>query len=193
MSNTKTILLIADLQAIYRFDFFNKNVEVIRSSSQIKRVALFFALTLLVFICIYVVCEISMLLAVRNYKKYSKQVFDDMPIAEQNEQVINYKPIRFIQDKLLGFFKKVAVTLAVFMDIAFLVYISATTNWGTNPFLAVIICLSCILGCVLLSIAAIAFVVWLSCKIRSIISDHKEPDIAKVRVRKIAGGKRDDQ
>jgi len=125
-----------------------------------------------------------------NYKKYSKQVFNDMPIAKQDEQVITYKPIRFVREKLLSVFSKIAITLAVFAYIVFLFYISTTNNWDMNPFLNATIC---ILGGVLASIVAIALIAWLSYKIRSMISDHKEPDIAKVRVRKIEGGNRDDQ
>ena len=183
--------------AIYRSDFLNTIVEPLRNASPTKSAlilsALFFALALLVFICIYVVRGILMLLGkdkLSNYKKYSKQVFNDMPITTQDEQVITYKPIRFIRDKLLSVFSKIAITLAVFAYIVFLFYICTTNNWDMNPFLNATIC---VLGGVLLSIAAIALIVWLSYKIRSMISDHKEPDIAKVRVRKIEGGNRDDQ
>lgn len=183
--------------AIYRSDFLNAIVEPLRNASPTRRAlflsALVFALALLVFICIYVVRGLLMLLGkdkLSNYKKYSKQVFNDMPITKQDEQIITYKPIRFIRDKLLGVFSKIAITLAVFAYIVFLFYISTTNNWDMNPFLNATIC---ILGGVLASIVAFALIVWLSYKIRSIISDHKEPDIAIVRVRKIEGGKRDDQ
>ena len=183
--------------AIYRSDFLNTIVEPLRNASPTKRAlflsALVFALALLVFVCIYVVRGILMLLGkdkLSNYKKYSKQVFNAMPIQKQDEQTITYNPIRFIRDKLLSVFSKIAITLAVFAYIVFLFYLSTTNNWDMNPFLNATIC---ILGGILLSIAAIALIVWLSYKIRSMISDHKEPDIAKVRIRKIEGGNRDDQ
>ena len=183
--------------AIYRSDFLNTIVEPLRNASPTKKAlflsALVFTLALLVIVCIYVVRGILMLLGkdkLSNYKKYSKQVFNDMPIAKQDEQVITYKPIRFVREKLLSVFSKIAITLAVFAYIVFLFYISTTNNWDMNPFLNATIC---ILGGVLASIVAIALIAWLSYKIRSMISDHKEPDIAKVRVRKIEGGNRDDQ
>lgn len=183
--------------AIYRSDFLNTIVEPLRNASPAKKAlflsALVFTLALLVIVCIYVVRGILMLLGkdkLSNYKKYSKQVFNDMPIAKQDEQVITYKPIRFVREKLLSVFSKIAITLAVFAYIVFLFYISTTNNWDMNPFLNATIC---ILGGVLASIVAIALIAWLSYKIRSMISDHKEPDIAKVRVRKIEGGNRDDQ
>lgn len=147
-------------------------------------------LALLVFICIYVVRSILILFKLNNYKKYSKQVFNDMSISKQNEQIINYNPIHFIQDKLLSIFSKVIITLAAFTYIIFLFYISMTNIWKTTPFLNTIIC---ILGTVLVSIAIIALIVWLSYKIRSIISQHKEADIAKIKIRKINGVKKDDQ
>lgn len=183
--------------AIYRSDFLNTIVEPLRNASPAKKAlflsALVFTLALLVIVCIYVVRGTLMLLGkdkLSNYKKYSKQVFNDMPIAKQDEQVITYKPIRFVREKLLSVFSKIAITLAVFAYIVFLFYISTTNNWDMNPFLNATIC---ILGGVLSSIVAIALIAWLSYKIRSMISDHKEPDIAKVRVRKIEGGNRDDQ
>ena len=183
--------------AIYRSDFLNTIVEPLRNASPAKKAlflsALVFTLALLVIVCIYVVRGILMFLGkdkLSNYKKYSKQVFNDMPIAKQDEQVITYKPIRFVREKLLSVFSKIAITLAVFAYIVFLFYISTTNNWDMNPFLNATIC---ILGGVLASIVAIALIAWLSYKIRSMISDHKEPDIAKVRVRKIEGGNRDDQ
>jgi len=183
--------------AIYRSDFLNTIVEPLRNASPTKKAlflsALVFTLALLVIVCIYVVRGILMFLGkdkLSNYKKYSKQVFNDMPIAKQDEQVITYKPIRFVREKLLSVFSKIAITLAVFAYIVFLFYISTTNNWDMNPFLNATIC---ILGGVLASIVAIALIAWLSYKIRSMISDHKEPDIAKVRVRKIEGGNRDDQ
>lgn len=182
---------------IYRSDFLNTIVEPLRNASPAKKAlflsALVFTLALLVIVCIYVVRGILMLLGkdkLSNYKKYSKQVFNDMPIAKQDEQVITYKPIRFVREKLLSVFSKIAITLAVFAYIVFLFYIGTTNNWDMNPFLNATIC---ILGGVLASIVAIALIAWLSYKIRSMISDHKEPDIAKVRVRKIEGGNRDDQ
>jgi len=183
--------------AIYRSDFLNTIVEPLRNASPTKKAlflsALVFTLALLVIVCIYVVRGILMFLGkdkLSNYKKYSKQVFNDMPIAKQDEQVITYKPIRFVREKLLSVFSKIAITLAVFAYIVFLFYIGTTNNWDMNPFLNATIC---ILGGVLASIVAIALIAWLSYKIRSMISDHKEPDIAKVRVRKIEGGNRDDQ
>lgn len=186
--------------AIYKSDFLNTIVEPLRNASPTKRAlflsALVFTLALLVFICIYVVRGILMLLGkdkLSNYKKYSKQVFNDMPITKQDEQVINYKPALFVRDKILKVLSRIVIMLASFSYIVFLFYVSTvstTNNWDMNPFLNATIC---VLGGVLLSFAAIALVVWLSYKIWSIISDHKEPDIAKVRVRKIEGGNRDDQ
>ena len=181
---------------IYRSDFLNTIVDPLRNASPTKRAlilsTLVLALALLVFICIYAVRGILMLLGkdkLSNYKKYSKQVFNDMPITTQDEQAITYKPIRFTRDKLLSVFSKIAITLAVFAYMVFLFFISTTNNWDMNPFLNATIC---ILGGVLASIVAFVLIAWLCYKIRSIISDHKEPDIAKVRIRKIERGKRDD-
>ncbi len=180
--------------AIYKSDFLNTIVEPLRNASPTKRALFLSALVfILVFICIYVVRGILMFLGkdkLSNYKKYSKQVFNDMPNTKQDEQVINYKPALFVRDKILKVLSKIVIMLASFSYIVFLFYVCTTNNWDMNPFLNATIC---VLGAVLLSFAAIALVVWLSYKIRSIISDHKEPDIAKVRVRKIEGGKRDDQ
>ena len=175
--------------AIYRSDFLNTIVEPIRNFSQIERSLFFSALVFALALGTYAISILFGKDKLSNYMKYSKQVFDNMLISNQEDQVIIYKPIRFIRDKLHSVFSKIAIALAAFTYIVFLFYISTTNNWDMNPFLNATIC---ILGGVLASIAAIALVVWLSYKIRSMISDHKEPGIAKVRVRKIEGGKRDD-
>jgi len=183
--------------AIYRSDFLNTIIEPIRKFSPIES-ALFFSvfilvLALLVFICIYAVRRILKLVGqdkLGNYKRYGRQVFNDMSLVEQDKQIINYKPILFIRDRIFNAFSKVIGALALFAYIVFLFYISLANHWNMNPFLNAVIC---VLGGVVASIVAIALVVWLIYKIRSIISDHKEADVAKVRIRTIKGGEKDAQ
>ncbi len=178
---------------IYRSDFLNAIVEPIRSFSPIERTLFFSALVFALALGIYAVRKISILFGkdkLSNYKKYSKQVFDDMLISKQEAQVINYKSIRFFREKLLSAFSKVAITFAVFSYIIFIFHISITNYWGMNPLLNTTICL---LGGILVPVVLIALVAWITYMVRSIISNHKEPDIAKVRVRKIEGGKIVDQ
>lgn len=187
-----------NLKSVILPDSVNVIVNYISYVSAYYGLPKIFLPALLVFICIYVLREILMLFKLSNYKKYSKQVFNDIPISKRNEQIINYSPVRFIQDKLFSIFSKVVITLVTFTYIIFVYYISIisiTNNWEMNPsFLNVTIYLTiCILGGVLVPIVIVALVVWLSYKIRSIISDQKKADIAKVRIRKIDGGKRDDQ
>lgn len=183
--------------AIYRSDFLNAIIEPLRNASPIESALLLSSfvciLVLLFFACIYIVRGILILLGkdkLNNYKKYSKQIFHEMQTSKYNQQTVNYKPICFFRDKLFSVLSKIVITLSVFIYIVFLFYISTTNHWDMNPFLNATIC---VLGGVFVSVTIIAFVVWLSYKIRSIISDHREADIAKVRIRKIDGGKRYDQ
>lgn len=183
--------------AIYRSDFLNTIAEPLRNRSPIKKALLTtvycFVFFLLVFICIYVVRGILMLLGkdkLGNYKKYSKQVFDDMAIAKQDEQVINYKPALFVRDKILKALSKIVIILATFSYIVFLFYVSTTNNRDMNPLLNATICA---LGGVLVLAATIVLVIVLICTIQAMISNRKEAALAKVRIRKIEGGKRDDQ
>lgn len=183
--------------AIYRSDFL---YTIFRNPSLTKRASFLvvFAGGLLI-ICIYVVRGILMLLGkdkLSNYKKYSKQVFNDMPITAQDDQVINYKPIRFIRDKIPSVLSNIAISLAWFMSIFFCCVFIAITNWkikNISFFLKLVILFCELLVCFVTIVLVTVLVIVLYAGILEIISKHKEADLAKIRIRKIKGGKRDDQ
>lgn len=181
---------------IYRSDFLNTIIEPIRKLTPLQAAlfltALVLFLVIVVLLCMYAVRVILKLCGknkLSNYKEYSKRVINDIPSKKQEEQIVNYKPIYFLQDKLRSTFSKCAITIVGFAYLIFLFYVSTANNWEMNAFLNAAIC---ILGGILVSVIVIALIAWTSYKIRSIISEHKEADTAKVRIRRIGGGNKND-
>ena len=178
---------------ICRSDTLTEIIELFRSltpmGDALLATALFLALAIICLICIYVVRGIRMLFGkdkLSKYRKYSKQVFQEVPMLKQHEYTIHYHPINFTRDKILSVTLKIVAGLATVAYIVILFYILFTIKLDVNSVAKVVICILC-------TIVIMLFILWLYHKIKSVISEHKEMGRAKPRIRKIGGGKNNEK
>ena len=180
--------------AVYRSDLLNAIIVPVRKMPPVKKAllltALLLAIMLLIFVCIFVVRGILYLLGkdkLSNYRKYSRRVFHEIPGEKQADQMILYRPIPLVRDKLRSILVWFAVILAILAAIVLLFYVNAVNDWS---FLGAFFIM---LGGFVAAVAVAVFAAWLIFRIRSKRQENRDADPAKVRIIKINGGKRDGQ
>ena len=161
--------------------------------------ALFYALLLFAIlfasiVCVWIYRRIMKLAGkdkTYNYRQYSTHVFNEISPCIGSDNKIQYRPIIFTRDTIARIITKgiaaIAILAYTILWMAALQYIGKVSNNGIIANAAV-----SMLGGILGSTITIAIFLWTCYKIRSLISEHKNADRAKIRIRRIIGRRKHD-